>query len=71
MLAEASTILELKEFKNLALTSADLAKRKGLGKQVETESPELASQLPAGARLFHEKCVAGDKIDYVGITSWK
>ena len=34
LLAEATTIQKAKELKNVALTSADWAKRKGMGKKV-------------------------------------
>jgi len=42
MLAKANTIQEIKEFKDLALTAADWAKRKGLGKETVQRAQSYA-----------------------------
>lgn len=44
LLAEANTIQEVKEFKTLALTAADWAKRKGMGRQAEQHCRSYATR---------------------------
>jgi N6-adenosine-specific RNA methylase IME4 len=44
LLAEANTIQEVEEFKTLALTAADWARRKGMGKQAEQHCRSYATR---------------------------
>ena len=57
LLAEANTIQEVKEFKTLALTAADWAKRKGLGRQAERHcrSYALRAEIKIGEMLAATK----------------
>ena len=53
MLAEANTIQKVKEFKNLALTAADWAKRKGLGQEAvkHAQNYALLAEIKLGEML--------------------
>jgi len=71
MLAEANTIQQVKEFKDLALTAADWAKRKGLGEAVikHAQTYALLAERKLGEMLKEtERAKAGrpPKISYSG-----
>lgn len=67
MLEKASTIQEIKEFKNIALTAADWAKRKGLGKKVvkKAQNYALDAEIKLGDKLRETERAKGKRTDLV------